>query len=105
VCEPDRIAEVKQAIKTELARLAAEPVSASELATAKRLLAAGYAFANETPADRATTLGFYEAIDSYRTASSYLSWVTHTESAQLAEVARWYAGDPVWVILQPEQSQ
>ncbi len=105
VCEPDRIAEVKQAIKKELSRLAVEPVSASELATAKRLLAAGYAFANETPADRATTLGFYEAIDSYRTASSYLSWVTHTESARLAEVARWYAGEPVWVILQPEQGR
>ncbi len=105
VCEPDKIAEVKQAIRTELAKLAVEPVSVSELATAKRLLTAGYAFANEIPSDRATTLGFYEAIDSYRTASSYLSWVTHTESSQLAEVARWYAGEPVWVILKPEPSR
>ena len=101
VCDPERISEVKQVIQAELARLGAEPVPPAELATARRLLAAGYGFANETPADRATTLGFYEAIDSYRTASYYLSWVAHADPTTLTEVARWYAGEPVWVILRP----
>ncbi len=102
ICRPEAVEEVQTTISRELVRLVQEPVPPMELAAAKRLLAAGYAFANETPSDRATTLGFYEAIDSYRTASYYLSWVTHAKATALVEAATWYAGEPVWIILRPE---
>ncbi len=101
VCEPGKIEEVKSAIRSELVRLGREPVPVGELSTAKRLLAAGYAFANETPSDRANTLAFYEAIDSYRAASYYLSWAADTTAQTLMTMAAQYAGEPTWVILVP----
>jgi predicted Zn-dependent peptidase len=101
VCDPAKVGTVKDAIRGELARVAAGPIPADELAIARRLLTTGYAFANEIPADRAATLGFYEAVDSYRFASQYLSWVRSLTAADVAEVAGWYAVDPVWVVLTP----
>ena len=105
ICEPESIESVREAIRTQLSRLAREPVPPAEFAAAKRLLAAGFAFANETPSDRAATLGFYEAIDSYRAASYYLPWVAATRPQAVAEVAAWYSGEPVWIILRPEAGQ
>jgi len=105
VCEPENTDAVRETIHRELARFAREPVPPAELAVAKRLLTAGYAFANETPSDRAATLGFYEAIDSYRAASYYLSWVSAVRADTIAEAAAWYAGEPVWIILRPEARQ
>lgn len=104
ICSPERIEDVKRTIVAEMQRLAQEPVPPAELASAKRLLAAGYVFANETPSDRATTLGFYEAIDSYRIASYYPSWVTYARTDALMDVARWYSAEPVWIILRPEEA-
>jgi len=105
VCEPDDVPAVKDAIRGELRRLSIEPVPVEEFAAVRRLLAAGFAFANETPADRAATLAFYEAIDTYRTAAQYLPRVRALTPADLTEVAGWYAGDPVWVVLTPEEMQ
>ncbi len=105
ICSPERIEDVKHTIRAEMQRLAQEPVPAAELASAKRLLAAGYVFANETPSDRATTLGFYEAIDTYRIASYYLSWVTYARTDAVMGVARWYSAEPVWIILRPEEAR
>ena len=102
VCEPDHVPAVKEVIHSELRRLSEEPVSPAEFAVARRVLAAGYAFANETPADRAATLAFYEAIDTYRTAAQYLPRVRLLTSSDVARVAAWYADDPVWVVLSPE---
>jgi len=102
VCAPGDIAAVKEAICGELRRLAAEPVPPAELALAKRLVNAGYSFANETAADRAATLGFYEAVDSYRAATQYPVRVAGITADDVARVAGWYAADPVWVVLRPE---
>ncbi len=104
VCSPGDIEEVKTGIRSELARLAREPVSVAELAAAKRLLAAGYAFANETPSDRASTLSFYEAIDDYRAASHYLSWVADISPQMVMAMAARYAGEPTWIILTPKSA-
>jgi len=101
ICDENRIPEVKEAICAELRRLAAEPSSPRELATAKRLIYAGYAFANETPSDRAATLAFYEAIDSYRAGTRYLARINALTSADIMKVASWFAGAPVWIVLRP----
>jgi len=99
VCSNANVSAAQEALRAELLRLAREPIDARQLATAKRLLSAGYAFANETAADRAATLGFYEAIDSYRAASSYLPRVAAVSSGDLAAVAARYAGEPTWVVI------
>ncbi len=101
ICDAENVDAVKQAISTELARLAAEPIAPAELTTAKRLLGAEYTFSNETAAERASTLGFYEAIDSYRTASLYPSLVRSVTAADVARVATLYAKEPVWIAMKP----
>lgn len=101
VCEPATIPAAQEAIAAELARAASQPLAAGELASAKRLLASDYAFANETAGDRAGSLGFYEAIDTYRTASQYLGLVHAVTAEQIAATAAWYAGKPVWVVIKP----
>lgn len=99
VCSNANVSAAQEALRAELLRLAEEPVEPKQLAAAKRLLSAGYAFANETAADRAATVGFYEAIDSYRAASSYLPRVAAVSSGDLAAVAARYAGEPTWVVI------
>jgi len=102
MCDAANIAAVKEAVREELARLAEEGTARDELRAAKRLVYADYAFANETPADRCAALAFYEAIDSYRAAAQYLSRVVAVTPDDLKTVAAWYAADPVWVVLTPE---
>jgi len=99
ICDLEKIAEVKAAIKEELGRMASEPVSLGELATAKRLLAAEYAFSNETVAERVSTLAFYEALDSYRLGSEYLPSVRSVTPVDVAKAAQRYSGEPVWAVL------
>lgn len=99
VCSNENVAAAQEALRGELVRLAEEPVEPKRLATAKRLLSAGYAFANETAADQASTVGFYEAIDSYRAASSYLPHVAAVDREDLAAAAARYAGEPTWVVI------
>jgi zinc protease len=105
VCDAERVPEVKRVIRSELARLAAEPVPPSEFSAAKRLLAAGYSFANEIPSDQAATLGFYEAIDSYRAATYYSPRVRSLRPADVSRVASWYSAEPVWIVLTPESAE
>jgi len=104
-CDPQRVPEVRQVIRSELARLAAEPVPPAELGAGKRLLAAGYSFANEIPSDQAATLGFYEAIDSYRAATYYSPRVRSLRPRDVSWVASWYAAEPVWILLIPESAE
>jgi len=100
-CKPEHIPAVKQAVREQLARLGQDPVAPDELATAKRLLTAAYAFANETCADRAATLAFYEAVDTYRSATQYLPRVQSLTAKQVAQTAARYAAEPIWIVLQP----
>ncbi len=105
VCRPEDVPAVKQAILAELRRVSGEPIPPDEFAAARRLLAAGYAFANETPADRAAALGFYEAIDTYRTASQYLPRVSLLTPSDVAAVAVRYSVEPVWIVLSPKVAE
>jgi zinc protease len=102
-CKPEKVAAVKETIRQELTRLAAEKVSPQDLATAKRLASAGYVFSNETPADRVSTLGFYDALGVYREAGQYLTRIDSATDKDLQRVAGWYSQDPVWVVLLPKE--
>ncbi len=103
VCKAEDAPAVKETIRAELRRLSEEPIPPAEFGDARRLLAAGFTFANETPADRVATIAFYEAVDSYRTATQYLPRVRLLTPADVAEVAAWYAAEPVWITLGPKR--
>lgn len=102
VCRPTEVVAVRDGIRRELARLAEAGPTPEELTAAKRQIGADYAFANETPADRCATLGFYEAVDGYRAATQYLGRVSAVTAEDVKAVAAWYAGEPAWVALMPE---
>ena len=96
---------MQQAVEEEMKRLGTEPLSPAELTAAKRLSAAAYAFSNETPSDRATTLAFYEALDTYREAGLYPRRVRALSAADLEKVAGWYAGEPTWIVFAPKEKK
>jgi len=105
ICGPANVEEAQGAIRRELARLAGEPVSPKELTIAKRLTLAAYSFANETASDRASTLAFYEALGNYREAFQYPQRVRSLTAADIRNVAGWYAGDPVWIVLAAREGE
>jgi zinc protease len=78
------------AVLEEVARMSAEPVTVEELDRAKRLLYTEYAFTNETYDDQVSSMGFYEAIDSYKFALDYIRQVLKVTPEQLQAVAKQY---------------
>jgi zinc protease len=86
--QPGREEEAQAAIVKEVTQLAAEPVTDEELARAKRLLYAEYAFTNESYDDQVGSMGFYASLDSYRFALEYIDQVMKITPAQLQDVAR-----------------
>ena len=102
-CDAKDVPRVEEEIQAELTRLATEPIPSKELAIAKRLTLSSYAFANEAASDRATTLAFYESLNSYREAGLYAGRVRGLTEADIRKVAQWYAGAPTWVLLSQQQ--
>ena len=104
-CPPGAADEVMALLLARAAELREQPVPEAELARAKRVLAAGYSFANESFADQADTLGFYEAVGDYQMAIQYPRAIAAATAADLQAVARRYL-DPqhyVLVRLHPER--
>jgi zinc protease len=79
---------VRKAILEQAQRLVDEPVPEDELARAKLLLRTEYAFSNETYAGQVGSLGFYDAITSYRFAIDYIDIVSAITPEQLQAAAR-----------------
>lgn len=86
--QPGREEEAQAAIVKEVVSLATAPISDEELARAKRMLYAEYAFSNESYDDQAGSMGFYASLDSYRFALDYIGQVMKITPAQLQQVAR-----------------
>ena len=73
----------------------------------KKLLFADYAFSNQSYPDQVGSLSFYEAIDTYKFATSYLSTATAVTAEQIQAAARKYLREDNYnlVILRPQQLQ
>lgn len=95
---PDNVGRARRGILREIRRLAREPLSADELARAKHLLRSSYAFGNETYQDQGFSLGFYEAIDTYRFALEYESAVMAVTPQQVLRTARKYLASDNYVL-------
>ena len=90
IASPAREAEAQAAVVKEVVQLAEQPVSAEELARAKRLLYTEYAFSNESYDDQVGSMGFYASIDSYRFALDYINTVMAVTPEQLQQTAARY---------------
>jgi len=103
VCDPRRVSEARRALEAVVEGLRSEAVSSAELEKAKRVTRRNFAFSNETYAEQAETLGFYDALIGYQFACSYLRAVDRLTARDVLQAARQYL-DPrrgTWVILQP----
>ena len=69
------------------------------------LAVAAYDFSNQTPANRATTLAFYEALGNYREGGQYVRRVRALRVADLSQVAAGYAVEPTWIGLAPKEKK
>lgn len=100
---PDKAEQARDGILREIRRLADEPLTAQELARAKRLLRNAYAFGNQTYQDQTFSLAFYEAIDTYQFALEYEDAVMAVTADQVQATARKYlrADNYVVAIVEP----
>ena len=90
VAEPAKVEKAEEAIFAKIAELRSRPLSDGELARARRSVEGGYAFDVETFTGRATTLGFYEAIDSFEFARSYIENIRKVTSEDVLALAKKY---------------
>jgi zinc protease len=95
--------QVEAALRKELGILSTQAVPEAELTFAKRALRGDYALDNEPYSGQGSTLGYYEAIDSWKFAANYLARVESITAEQLQAVARKYIDldHSATVILQP----
>ena len=104
VAKRDAEFDTRETILAELEKLRAEKVSEAELASARELIYAGYAFDSRTYAGQVGSLAFYEAIDSYQFAADYISEVEKVTVDDIQRVAREYLGPSNYtlVIIRPK---
>jgi len=89
VAPRDRNAAIS-AIMDEIARVKSDGLTEEELARAKEILRQQYIQQGETISGQAGALGFYEMIDSYQFATSYLDRVAKVSNADIRRVANEY---------------
>lgn len=80
--------ETRETVLSEVAKLRDTPVSAEELAKAKAVLKAGYAFDSQSYSSQFGSMAFYEAIDSYRFAMDYAAEVDRVTVEDVQRVAK-----------------
>lgn len=83
-------AQVEAMVVGALQQLAKTPVSEAELARAKREILGNYLFSIETTEGQASTLGFYEMIDSYLFATEYEKNVQAVKPEDIRRVVETY---------------
>jgi zinc protease len=104
VTPPDKELAARKALLGVVATLRDKQFSDQELRYLKRLLYADYAFSNQSYPDQVGSLAFYEAIDTYRFATSYLNYTNAVSAEQIQATARKYLREDNYdlVILRPQ---
>ena len=87
VVDPRQELEARQALLGVVASVGKAPPTAEQLARAKKLIYVSYAFQNEACSDQVGSMGFYEAIDTYRFAVDYIDEVNKVTPADIQRVA------------------
>lgn len=105
LCQPEAELTAREIVADQMQRLQDEPITEQELQTARKTIHAGYAFDNQTFAGQVGSMGFYEAIDTYRFAVDYLAEVDKVTVEDIRRVAGEYL-DPnksTLVIIRPRK--
>jgi predicted Zn-dependent peptidase len=98
---PDRVMAARTRIAQILGLIAAGDFSDTDLARAKQSLVGSYTLENETVEDQGTSLGFYDAIASYKYAVNYEAMVQATTRDDLERVVKHYFRAVYTVVMAP----
>ncbi|MBI2842709.1 MAG: insulinase family protein [Armatimonadetes bacterium] len=85
-----KLQKAEEAIFAKIGELRSKPLGEAELTRAKRSLLGAYAFDVETFIGRATTLGFYESMDSFETARTYQQSIMSVTAEDIIALAKKY---------------
>ncbi len=88
--EPDKADAAEKAVFDKIANLRKNPISPYDLSRAIRSLAGISAFDTETFSGRAANLGYYEALDNFELARSYIKNISSVTSEDVLAAARKY---------------
>ncbi|HVF11336.1 MAG TPA: insulinase family protein, partial [Abditibacteriaceae bacterium] len=104
VVEPDKRAAAVKATLDEIARVQRDGLDAAALQHAKAALTYQYVGQSGTVSGQAGALGFYDMIDSYQFAVTYLQRVAHVGAADVKRVADKYLSRTAYVqaVIEPE---
>jgi zinc protease len=105
VVDPRQELPARQALLDVVSSLAKAPPTAEQLARAKKLIYVSYAFQNEACSDQVGSMGFYEAIDTYRFAVDYIDEVNKVTPEDVQRVAQQHltADSSALVVLRSEK--
>ncbi|MGQ9541508.1 MAG: M16 family metallopeptidase [Armatimonadota bacterium] len=92
-------AQVEAMVVGALQQLAKTPVSEAELSRAKREILGNYLFSMETTEGQASTLGFYEMIDTYLFATEYEKNVQAVSAEDIRRVVGKYLNPELRVVV------
>jgi predicted Zn-dependent peptidase len=104
VVEPDKRTTAVNATLDEIARVQREGLDATSLQRAKTALTYQYVEQGDTVSGQAGALGFYDMIDTYQFAVTYLERVARVSAADVKRVATKYLARSSYVqaIVEPE---
>ncbi|NSW56342.1 MAG: insulinase family protein [Armatimonadetes bacterium] len=92
VAKPQMELETREIILAEIEKLHNTLLTPEELAGVKAVVRAGYSFDNSSYENQVSSMGFYEAIDSYRFAIDYITTLESVTAEDVQRVARQYLG-------------
>lgn len=100
---PKDLEAVEKAVRDAMEDLLAHPPTDEEIAFTKRQLAGNFTLENETFAGQANSLGFYDSIDRWQFATTYLDQIRDCTREQVITTAKKYLTleHSCTVILQP----
>ncbi|MFH1454399.1 MAG: pitrilysin family protein [Armatimonadota bacterium] len=99
ICKHDKYEEAKKGIFEVIENLKNGNFSDKEFERARNLLISTYVFGAETNLDKAKTLGFYEAIDSYKIACGYIDGINSTTKADVVKEANKLFGNSYYLLV------
>jgi zinc protease len=104
VCEPAKIDLAKEAIVSELVKLKKETPSQEELKRVKTIIKSEYLLSNQTYAEQAFNLGYYQTLSTYKFNQTYLDNIDKVTAEDILRAANKYI-DPdkiTTVIIRPK---
>jgi zinc protease len=99
VLKSPKVDDARKEIKSVFQKAVTGEFSDDELKRAKNLLVNSYMFGNETNDGKASSIGFYEILDNYRFASTYVQNIMAVKREDIMKAAKKYLEPPCCALI------